>query len=107
MQIAIADSVSDRLQSSSILHRSFAPSQKRARLLFKRYRLDESGYTLTAYLLRLLGPRGALYVLNSKSGTVVIPKIELCEIPMQMLFADMVERTDYAALENRKIIFSV
>jgi hypothetical protein len=50
---------------------------------------------------------GAFCVLDAKTGTVVIAKIELGKVAMQMLLADMVERTNHAALENGKIVFSV
>ena len=44
-------------------------------------------------------------VFNPKPGTVVIAEIEFRKIAMHMLLADMMERTNHAALENGKIVF--
>ena len=37
---------------------------------------------------------------NVHVPTVVIPELELCHIERQILFADLVEGADYAALED-------
>jgi hypothetical protein len=43
---------------------------------------------------------GAFDILDAKTRAIVISKIEFGKITMQMLFADMVERADNAALEK-------
>jgi hypothetical protein len=49
---------------------------------------------------------GAFDILDAKARAIVVAEIEFGEIAMQMLLADVVECTNYAALENRKIVFS-
>jgi hypothetical protein len=48
----------------------------------------------------------AFCIFNTEPRTVVVAEIELGKIAVQVLFADMVKRTDHAAFENGKIIFS-
>jgi hypothetical protein len=48
----------------------------------------------------------ALFVFDAKARTIVVAEIELGKIAVQMLLTNVMERTDNAALENGKIIFS-
>ncbi len=45
-------------------------------------------------------------IFNPEARAAIIAKIEFREIAIQMLFADVVERSDHATLENGKIVFS-
>src|ERR1700680_4393873 len=50
-------------------------------------------------------PTGTLDIINAKSDALVVPEIELGQIPFQMFFADVVVHADNPAFKDREITF--
>ena len=48
---------------------------------------------------------GALYVVNSTTNAIVIPKVEFSQVAVQVLFAAMLIDALHSALENRVVAF--
>src|SRR5688500_2783270 len=48
---------------------------------------------------------GALNIVYTKSGAEVVAEVELLHVAVKVLFANMMERADQAALEDRKVAF--